>query len=66
MMEPLDLKKFAWISRLDKRHYIIMAITTYNGENVVVYREAVDRSKILVASVDDFGAEFEATYQFES
>lgn len=62
-MEPLDLKKFVWLSKRTKQNFIIIAITDYKSDDVVVYREANDRSKVCVKSVDDFCREFEATYE---
>lgn len=62
-MEPLDLKEFIWQSKETKIGYIILAITTYKGESIVVYRECKDRSKICVDSVDNFCRNCEATYQ---
>lgn len=60
-MEALDLKKFAW----NKNHvnYCILAITTYKGDDVVVFRNHDDsKHEIAILSVDDFCREFQATY----
>jgi hypothetical protein len=62
-MAPLDLKEFVWQSKKTKIGYIILAITTYKGDDVVIYREAKDRSKICIDSVDEFCKRCEATYQ---
>jgi len=61
-MEALDLKKFLWESKATKGNFIILAITTYKNDDVVVYRESQDRSQICVCSVDDFCRDFSAIY----
>jgi hypothetical protein len=62
-MEPLDLKKFLWLNKLDKtKSAVILAITDYKSDDVVVYRDWRDRNIVSVKSVDDFCKEFEATY----
>lgn len=60
-MQPLDLKNFVW----SKNHewFLVLAIVTYNEEDIVVYRENKDRSRICVTSVDKFCREFQATYE---
>lgn len=60
-MQPLDLKNFVW--NRDHKWYIIIAITTFKDEDVVVYRENQDRAAVSVMSVSDFCREFQATYQ---
>ena len=62
-MEALDLTKFLWLNKETKHVYIILAITTYGDEDVVVYREFCDRAKLQVDSVSNFAAEHDATYQ---
>ena len=59
-MEPLDLKKFVW--NRNHKWYIILAITTFKDEDIVVYRESQDRAAIEIATVDDFCKQFQATY----
>lgn len=62
-MQPLDLKDFIWMRKSDKREVaIIIAITKYKDEDVIVYRSK-DRNQIAVESVDTFCTDFEATYQ---
>ena len=61
-IEPLDLKKFVWMSKEDKNPYLILAITTYGGDDVVVYRQATSTADMCVTSVGDFCERFEATY----
>lgn len=62
-MEPLDLRDFIWQSKETKVSYMILALTTYEDEHVVVYREAKNRSKICVDSISNFVKRCEATYQ---
>ena len=62
-MVPLDLKEFVWQSKETKIGYIILAITTYKNEDVIVYREGKDRSTIHIDSIDNFCKNNEATYQ---
>lgn len=59
-MQPLDLKKFVW--NKDHKWYLILAITTFKGDDIVVYRESQDRAAIEIATVDDFCKHFQATY----
>ena len=59
-MQPLDLKQFIW-SR-DHKGYDILAITTYKGEDIVVYRERHMPYTVGVDTVSDFCRHFQATY----
>ena len=61
-MEPLDLKEFIWQSRETLENFIILTVTKHQDENVVVYREVKDRSRICIMAVSDFYDKFEATY----
>lgn len=61
-MQPLDLKNFVWVND-DNETFIILAITNYNHDDVVVYRESRDRQRIFVDSVSDFCNKYEATYE---
>lgn len=58
-MEPLDLKKFAWVR--DHKWYTIIAITDFREEDIVVYRANED-GHIAVTTVDEFCREFTAAY----
>lgn len=62
-MEALDFRKFLWLNKESKRVYIILAITTYGDDDVVVYREFCDRAKLQVDSVNNFATAHDATYQ---
>jgi uncharacterized protein YdeI (YjbR/CyaY-like superfamily) len=64
-MQALDLKTFIWSHKQTKEASIILAITTYKDDDIVVYRGWKDRAKIEVMSVDDFCKQHEATYQIE-
>ena len=65
-MESLDLKEFVWQSKNNGEKFIIMAITDYKTDDIVVYREVKDRSRICVLSIDDFVQRFQATYDLNS
>lgn len=62
-MQALDLKSFVWLSKDTKENYIVMAITTFCGHDVVVFRHHRDRNQILLETVDVFCRNYEATYE---
>lgn len=62
-MDTVNLKNFVWQSKKTKQSFIIIAITKYREDNIVIYREAHDRSKLCVRSAEDFLEEFEPTYE---
>ena len=62
MQPTLDLADFVWVNKETKNAFLILALTMYKDENVVVYRPAHDRVHICVCSVSDFCRDFEATY----
>lgn len=61
--QPLDLADFIWQHKLTKKSYIIMTITNFRSERVIVYRDARDRRLIHVEDFGSFCANHEATYQ---
>lgn len=62
-MQALDFRDFVWQSKRTKEDFFVLAITEYGDDDVIIYRESRDRSRICVKSVDQFCKDFEATYQ---
>lgn len=62
-MQPLDFRDFIWQNKGTKTSYIILAITTLDAEDVIVFREAKDRNTIYVDYFDRFCNNHEATYE---
>ncbi len=62
-MQPLNLKNFVWTR--DHKNYVILAITTYKEEDLVVYRDQHFPYEVDIATVSDFCRKFQATYQVD-
>jgi hypothetical protein len=62
-MEALDLKKFGWTR--NHENFTILAITSYKGEDVVVYRNQ-QGGAVAIVTVDEFCRDFQATYEVTS
>ena len=63
-MLPLDLKTLIW--NKDHKWYRILAVTTYKGDDVIVYQEEAQKATIEIMDISDFCREFQATYEIYS